>query len=90
MSKNRYQTDATSLHRELNRLMARNQEIDDTFLSLYADKSKGILTEQRFLKLTMAMENEQKENNGRIAEILSFQAGSVKFFIIYPYNLLTK
>ena len=33
------------------------------------DKSKGIRTEQRFLTLTMAMENEQKENNGRITEI---------------------
>ena len=30
---NRYRTDASSLHRELNLLMARNQEIDDTFLS---------------------------------------------------------
>ena len=74
---NRYQTDASSLHRELNRLMARNQEIDDTFLSLYTDKSKGILTEQRFLKLTMAMENEQKENNGRIAEIQALLRDSI-------------
>ena len=74
---NRYQTDASSLHRELNRMMARNQEIDDTFLSLYTDKSKGILTEQRFLKLTMAMENEQKENNGRIAEIQALLRDSV-------------
>ena len=74
---NRYQTDASSLHRELNRLMARNQEIDDTFLSLYTDKSKGILTEQRFLKLTMAMENEQKENNGHIAEIQALLRDSI-------------
>ena len=74
---NRYQTDESSLHRELNRMMARNQEIDDTFLSLYTDKSKGILTEQRFLKLTMAMENEQKENNGRIAEIQALLRDSV-------------
>ena len=74
---NRYQTDASSLHRELNRLMARNQEIDDTFLSLYTDKSKGILTDQRFLKLTMAMENEQKENNGRIAEIQALLRDSI-------------
>ena len=58
-------------------MMARNQEIDDTFLSLYTDKSKGILTEQRFLKLTMAMENEQKENNGRIAEIQALLRDSV-------------
>ena len=71
------QTDASSLHRELNLLMARNQEIDDTFLSLYTDKSKGILTEQRFLKLTVAMENEQKENNGRIAEIQALLRDSI-------------
>lgn len=57
--------------------MARNQEIDDTFLSLYTDKSKGILTEQRFLKLTVAMENEQKENNGRIAEIQALLRDSI-------------
>ena len=74
---NRYRTDASSLHRELNLLMARNQEIDDTFLSLYTDKSKGILTEQRFLKLTVAMENEQKENNGRIAEIQALLRDSI-------------
>ena len=63
---NRYRTDASSLHRELN-----------TFLSLYTDKSKGILTEQRFLKLTVAMENEQKENNGRIAEIQALLRDSI-------------
>lgn len=74
---NKYRTDASSLHRELDCLMARNLEIDDTFLSLYTDKSKGILTEQRFLKLTMAMENEQKENNDRISEIQAILRDSV-------------
>lgn len=74
---NKYHTDAASLHKELNRLLDRNQEIDDTFLSLYTDKSKGILTEQRFLKLTMAMENEQKENNARISEIQAILRDSV-------------
>ena len=29
------------------------------FLSLYTDKTKGILTEQRFMKLTAALEQEQ-------------------------------
>jgi len=74
---NRYRTDASSLRKELDHLMARNLEIDDTFLSLYTDKSKGILTEQRFLKLTMAMENEQKENNERISEIQAVLRDSV-------------
>ena len=31
----------------------------DTFIRLYADKAKGILTEKRFLKLTNAMEKER-------------------------------
>ena len=74
---NKYHTDAASLHKEMNRLLYRNQEIDDTFLSLYTDKSKGILTEQRFLKLTMAMENEQKENNARISEIQAILRDSI-------------
>ena len=74
---NKYHTDAASLHKEMNRLLDRNQEIDDTFLSLYTDKSKGILTEQRFLKLTIAMENEQKENNARISEIQAILRDSI-------------
>lgn len=43
---------------EYESLAQRNQEIDNTFISLYADKAKGILTEKRFLKLTDAMEKE--------------------------------
>ena len=31
-------------------------------LSLYTDKAKGILTEQRFMKLTAALEQEQEAN----------------------------
>ena len=46
--------------------MQRNQEIDDTFISLYADKAKGILTEKRFLRLTDAMEKEQESNQKRM------------------------
>ena len=33
----------------------RNQEIDGMFLSLYTDTAKGVLTEQRFMKLTAAL-----------------------------------
>ena len=43
------------------RLAQRNQEIDDAFISLYADKAKGIHTEKSFLKLTDAMEKEQEK-----------------------------
>ena len=36
------------------------------FLSLYTDKAKGILTEQRFMKLTAALEQEQEANQKRL------------------------
>ena len=53
-----------------NRLEARNREIDDMFLSLYTDKAKGVLSEQRFMKLTSTMEQEQEENQRRLQELL--------------------
>ena len=65
----RYIADADSLKKEYESLAQRNQEIDDTFISLYADKAKGILTEKRFLKLTDAMEKEQEDNQSRMQEI---------------------
>ena len=52
----RYLVDASQTEKERKRLEARNQEIDGMFLSLYTDKAKGILTEQRFMKLTAALE----------------------------------
>ena len=64
-----YLADADSLKKEYENLAQRNQEIDDTFISLYADKAKGILTEKRFLKLTDAMEKEQESNQKRMQEI---------------------
>ena len=64
-----YLADADSLKKEYESLAQRNQEIDDTFISLYADKAKGILTEKRFLKLTDAMEKEQESNQNRMQEI---------------------
>ena len=53
-------------------LAGRNQEIDDTFINLYVDKVKGILTEKRFLKLTDVMEKEQESNQNRMQEIAAF------------------
>ena len=41
----------------------------DMFLNLYTDKSKGIISEQRFLKLTDAMEQEQNSNKARLSEL---------------------
>ena len=64
-----YLADTDSLKKEYESLAQRNQEIDDTFISLYADKAKGILTERRFLKLTDAMEKEQESNQNRMQEI---------------------
>ena len=39
------------------------------FLSLYTDKAKGVISEQRFVKLTAAMEQEQEENQRRLQEL---------------------
>jgi len=57
------------MQKECDRLEARNQEIDSMFMSLYTDKAKGILTEQRFLKLTATLEQEQEANRKRIQEL---------------------
>ena len=64
-----YQTDASEVQRECEKLEVRNQEIDDLFLNLYTDKAKGILSEQRFLKLTSAMEQEQEANRKRLQDL---------------------
>lgn len=64
-----YAVDSGELHDEYNQLLERNQEIDDTFLSLYMDKTKGVITEQRFLKLTAVLEQEQDGNRRRMEEL---------------------
>ena len=65
----RYSIDETSLKKEQDALAKRNQEIDDMFMSLYADKAKGILTEQRFLRMTETLEQEQTDNKARMQAI---------------------
>ena len=64
-----YTLDENGLKRELEALTKRNQEIDDMFMSLYADKTKGILTEQRFLRMTETLEQEQHDNKARMQDI---------------------
>ena len=60
------------MKKEYEGLVQRNQEIDDTFISLYADKAKGILAEKRFLRLTDAMEQESNQKRMQeIAELIS-------------------
>ena len=66
----RYMADASEMQKEYDRLEARNQEIDSMFMSLYTDKAKGILTEQRFLKLTATLEQEQEANQKRLQELM--------------------
>ena len=62
--------DASEMQKERERLEARNREIDDMFLSLYTDKAKSVISEQRFMKLTAAMEQEQEENQRRLQELM--------------------
>lgn len=79
--------DASEMQRERERLEARNREIDDMFLSLYTDKAKGVLSEQRFMKLTTAMEQEQEANYTRFQELTTMlrrsdeQESEVRTFI---------
>ena len=65
----RYSIDEASLKKEQDALAKRNQEIDEMFMSLYTDKAKGILTEQRFLRMTETLEQEQTDNKTRMQEI---------------------
>lgn len=83
----RYLADISEIKKELAQIEARNKEIDDMFFSLYTDKSKGILTEQRFMKLTAALETEQEQNQCRGQELTLMmrqsdgQENDVKSFI---------
>jgi len=66
----RYMVDASEMQKERERLETRNQEIDDMFLSLYTNKDKSVISEQRFMKLTTAMEQEQEENQRCLQELM--------------------
>ncbi len=93
-----YLADTDSLKREYESLAGRNQEIDDTFISLYADKAKGVLTEKRFLRLTDAMEKEQENNHNDMQEIAALisdeehSEGDVQMFMgeIRRYAAITE
>ena len=75
------------MKKEREYLEKRDQEIDDMFLNLYTDKAKGILTEQRFMKLTASIEQEQESNRRRLQELTLMmrqsdeQESDVKAFI---------
>ena len=70
----RYLVDASQTEKERKRLEARNQEIDGMFLSLYTDKAKGVLTEQRFMKMTAVLEQEQEANQKRLHDLAVMQS----------------
>ena len=70
----RYLVDASQTEKERKRLEARNQEIDGMFLSLYTDKAKGVLTEQRFMKMTAVLEQEQEANQKCLHDLAVMQS----------------
>lgn len=76
----RYRQDSTELQREYVRLAERNQGIDGMFLNLYSDKAKGIITEQRFVKLTEGLEAEQKENDIRMQGLMKYHKRIPKYY----------
>ncbi len=55
--------------KERERLEAGNQGIGGMFMSLYTDKAKGIPTEQRFMKLTLVLEQEREANQKRLKDL---------------------
>lgn len=75
------------MQKECDQLEVSNQEIDNVFMSLYTDKTKEILTEQCFLKMTAALEQEQESNRKRIQELILLmrrtdeQESDVRIFI---------
>ena len=57
--------------KERERLEARNRKIDDMFLGAHVlTRAKAAISEQRFYKLTAAMDQEQEENQRRLRELL--------------------
>lgn len=54
---------------EIEKLQNRNSEIDRLFNAVYEDKIKGIVTEERFLRMTQSYEAEQSENKRRMQEL---------------------
>jgi hypothetical protein len=52
--------------RELNKLTARNKELDRLFERMYEDNASGKVTDERYYKMTASYEAEQAENAKRI------------------------
>lgn len=63
--------DEAALKAEFDALSARNDEIDAMFMSLYSDKTRGVLTEQRFMMMSEKLEEEQAKNKEKAQSILT-------------------
>lgn len=77
----------SELKKEKEGLQERNNEIDNIIGNLYSDRVKGVLTEQRFIKLSGKLEAEQQTNEKRLSEITELlrenaaQESDIKSFI---------
>lgn len=63
--------DEAALKAEVAAITARNEEIDAMFMSLYSDKTRGVLSEQRFIMMTDRLEAEQAQNKEKAQSILT-------------------
>lgn len=66
-----YMADASEMQKECKRLEARNLEIYDMILSIYTDEVKCVLSEQWFVKLTAALEQDQEEKSTLFARTVA-------------------
>ena len=55
--------------KELNSLIARDKELDNLFEHLYEDNVCGKISDDRFAKMSVKYESEQKEVSSRIKEL---------------------
>ncbi len=64
--------------KEIEKLLKRNEEIDRLFTSMYEDKIKGSISEERFAKMTQGYEKEQADNQKRISALSEQLKSDVK------------
>ncbi|MDY5083515.1 MAG: recombinase family protein [Candidatus Limivicinus sp.] len=57
--------------KEVKSLLARNEELDGLFERIYEDNVSGKLSDERFTKMSIRYESEQKENSDRIKKLTS-------------------
>ena len=57
--------------KEVKSLLARNEELDGLFERIYEDNVSGKISDERFTKMSMRYESEQKENSDKIKRLSS-------------------